>query len=814
MDDAHTQRTLDALADLYLTGDDAPASPVTPRSSAGATSADTSRASDPRSSTPRVGPSVVPNQHQPHNQLKQSTNHSAANTGPRDSAPLRLPPKLRIRHTPAPAAATITVAPGSTTTSTWTSTSSSAPPAANGAGPARPWREVRQERREAQAVNDQHFDNAITSEIANSRSNDVTSDAPNQRTVDMDKLVKDMMRQTPESVAQDKQPKAAGDEHGALADHMHEARESHDAPEHATPEHQTPGHAAPDHAAPNYDVAGDVADDELNDQHTDHTQGRDDDHSPYVFPTSASRSSNIAASGVMTDEADGPMARGVSLTLTSQAVYLGNLPGFAGPWLAQYAQLLAVKNQRVAIVHMTQDVAEVQLVSPLGVEQVETAQDGETIIDLFERLTHDSDCPLTQWLVHLPMPLTQASIELGHDFDSWTLLSGADDMAVAGGFQWLERMLEHDRRKAFRQVGVSVMGSDPSRGQAVADKLTAASDDALSGPVLLRASRRQMAPVNIQSIGVFAPAMEMWAEFVAYLTSMEDVAVYGVGATDAADAADADAPDVWSVEGATPQATASSRQDRARLTTTTAAATGSENFSIPDSRRVSPQRQSPAQLKASQLAQTPAVTPSLPEFTQPQVVSAADSTFADIAMETPAAAGASAGSASSKSSATTTTTAPASTTAQTSSAVMDSAGASAVDDSHESKHSLASLDLVRWITPGAIALEARCPTMPAVQLALDQQGRVHVMTANDNAREAAITLLEVQAWAVEHLAVLRLTQRQCRFDMDAQPVVHLFATDGIAAASMTRTLNASLKLHLLQQAHIGSQSTWVASPLN
>lgn len=785
MDDARTQRTLDALADLYLTGQDAPTPDRAPNAS----------------NTPNKTQNQPSGKAQGHSPSAPSTPptpsyHSAANTGPHKVAPLRLPPKLRIRHAPAPlaVAATGTAAYSKANSATATPSTSSTPLTR---GPARPWREVRQERQQEHAQRDAQQDAPF-------------ENTPffNAMSEQLDGLIDDN--------AIDAAPQEQSDRQGSLSAHMQQAHLDEQAADAAqTDEMNGASQACDDDGHAGREDEGRDEDIQSRD-----TQDEQDDYSPYAFPGSASRSSDVAASGVMSDEADGPRPRlrEPGESLPCQAVFLGNLPGFAGPWLAQYAQLLAVKKQRVAIIHMAGEVAELQLVSPLGVPHVDVGQQGESIIDLFEQLTQDEHCPLTHWLVHLPMPLTNTSRELGHDFDGWTLLTGADDAAVASSVQWLEQMLEGDRRHALRQVGVSVMGSDPSRGHAVANKLSASAEGELSQPVALLPSRRQMAPVNVQELGVFGPAMEMWAELVAYLTSFE-------GASQASNTNTASASDTAVrsavLDEATPDSTYESAIEETDQPTpsvsrasfaprrSAAEATGSDSFRLPDSRRVSPQRQSPAQLKAMQGQSHEEAQP--PSHEQgPAVV-----------VEQIITTGASAAGMESTQTRSHTTSQP----VQPQEHSPSHATAAASCDSPEAESSAAgdTLNYLRWIAPGAMSLEARCPYKPSVEMALDQQGVVHIMAGStqgvsthtkQDLHSLAMDLLEVRQWAMEHLQLLSLTQRQCRFDLAAQPVVHLFAADGIAMTTMVRSLGQSIKLHLLQEAHIGHQSTWVASPLN
>lgn len=112
-----------------------------------------------------------------------------------------------------------------------------------------------------------------------------------------------------------------------------------------------------------------------------------------------------------------------------------------------------------------------------------------------------------------------------------------------------------------------------------------------------------------------------------------------------------------------------------------------------------------------------------------------------------------------------------------------------------------------WLT-GSIPLEARCPDEPAIELALDEEGRVHVLAqcivadqseaaaAGELAR-AAMSLLAARQWVRRHLELLAMTQRQCRFDPAARPTMHLFTDHGPLASRLSQRVGQTLHIHLL-----------------
>lgn len=139
----------------------------------------------------------------------------------------------------------------------------------------------------------------------------------------------------------------------------------------------------------------------------------------------------------------------------------------------------------------------------------------------------------------------------------------------------------------------------------------------------------------------------------------------------------------------------------------------------------------------------------------------------------------------------------------------------------------AQVDLMALIAPraiaGGIALEARCPKHPATQLALDQEGRLHLLRRHEpderlddvaTLQQAVLDLMEAHRWVRQHLNLLAMTQRQLRFDASASPRLHLFTPRADLATGLITRLGETLNLHLLQQVHVGDRSTWFCTPLS
>jgi hypothetical protein len=123
--------------------------------------------------------------------------------------------------------------------------------------------------------------------------------------------------------------------------------------------------------------------------------------------------------------------------------------------------------------------------------------------------------------------------------------------------------------------------------------------------------------------------------------------------------------------------------------------------------------------------------------------------------------------------------------------------------------------------PGGLPLEARCPSQPHTQLALDATGRLHLLHRHDSAegdpptpREAIVELVAVRNWARQHRQLLQLTERGRRFDPDADPVLHLFTDRADLSVQLVARLGDLLKLHLLRDVAVGDQHTFFCTPLS
>jgi len=213
-----------------------------------------------------------------------------------------------------------------------------------------------------------------------------------------------------------------------------------------------------------------------------------------------------------------------------EAVFLGNLPGFGGPWLAQYAHFLAEQLGPVVILNVDQDQVNLELVSSLAdrdwAEELGQACDVPSIDGLMtamKRLIGPGLPSIGAWLVHLPMPLDDISMQVAPDLDRWTLICGSDQAAAVGAYRWVKQLVECDSTVRTRTVGLMVMGSERDKSQEMAANLSETAASFLDTPVRLAGCRKRIEPVHLKVLGSYQADQDLWPQITAFLADIADL---------------------------------------------------------------------------------------------------------------------------------------------------------------------------------------------------------------------------------------------------------------------------------------------------
>ncbi|XAM01555.1 hypothetical protein OT109_09185 [Phycisphaeraceae bacterium D3-23] len=432
---------------------------------------------------------------------------------------------------------------------------------------------------------------------------------------------------------------------------------------------------------------------------------------------------------------------------TTQAVLMGNLPGLSGPWLTQYAQTLAQAQGPVAIVHIDDDMIDLELVEPrleaspqpsaavASTRVPATTDDG--LVGLLDALVRNTDAPVRTVLIRLKADTEAMSASRLAALDRWTVLCGADDAAVVACYSVLKRIVEHDPRNAGKHVGLMVMGSDEASAQRAVQKVADTANSFLSTPVESVGHLRQMQPVTVRQMGSFPDPVALWPQLVGWLDTLE---------------APAAAPPTQTAPTDSP-----AHQNPMEPVI-------NQPLSIPPPRR--------AAVPSPQAAAHPAMPRQQEPATAPRTAQAVAPGAPDQAV-----------------------------------------GSTPVDDL------FALLAQGPAAIPGGVALDARPPAAPAIQLAVDEAGTVHLLMHHsqaDDPRRAVPEMLDARRWVSEHRDLLALTQRDRAFadPAAAPPVLHLFTDRAEQATALVARLGDSFKLHLLQKVTLGRETGWFCTPLN
>ncbi|MFN3168553.1 MAG: hypothetical protein ACE37H_15950 [Phycisphaeraceae bacterium] len=512
-----------------------------------------------------------------------------------------------------------------------------------------------------------------------------------------------------------------------------------------------------------------------------------------------------------------------------EAVLLGNLPGMSGPWLTQYAQLIAQSDGPVALLHVGEEAIDLELIEPRA--EAEPAPAGPTaavrippmrgnktgLVGLIDALTRSETAPTRTVLVRLDSADDAQTLSRFAAIQNWTLLCGADDASVAGASRQLRTMVRADPRLADRGVGVMVMGSDEPSARGASQRIA----DEVNGDLVHRVEfighLKRMQPVQVRELGSFPDPVAVWPQLVAWFDTLEPPAFEPepepVLETVVPEPAFKPAPQTAKNPTPKPTATAASspapaiarQATKAPRLSDAAAKIGTPTPQQPVASRPAPRpvfTATPPKPKPAPTPQPQAATHSQPErptARQPET-------------QAPR---------------------PAPLPAPTPTASTERPAAGAPTRPAPQPRVLArqaELDLIALVAQGPAALQdpaaldARIPDQPDTQLAVDAQGVVHILmkmgtvpihggdTASTDARQAVMHLIEAGRWVREHLELLALTQRDREF-IDADPVLHLLTDRADLTTQLVGKLAGQVKLHLLQQVKLGRETGWFCTPL-
>ncbi len=458
-----------------------------------------------------------------------------------------------------------------------------------------------------------------------------------------------------------------------------------------------------------------------------------------------------------------------------EAVFLGNLPGYGGPWLTQYAHHLARQHGQVVVLRVDENLVDVELVLPRDrsarddIEQGPQSQDRPS--DLQDTLTRLATSTRV-WLIHIPTPVTPQAVTLAGKFPKWTLLCGADDAAVVGAYRLIKQMVDQctdqGQEHPQRRVGVMMMGSDEATSRSAAEKLVNTASRFLTTPIEMVGWQKRMLPVHMKPVGHFELDDDPWQ------------VIRPVLETPTADRSSQPQGSCWDVD---------------------------------------------AEAKLRAWGGVDSVDP--------------DSAFTEEFPKPPLTGGVRVGRPVDQAAVQTVTFGDQRTGGRRHSQLSDNAAGSAygrtASADPRAQQRDPGLDLCAFLPEYGVPLRARCPRHRDTQLMIDPQGKCHLLRQVTNPlsgsltgdrpvsssvesldllRAAVIDLIGARSWVKEHLSLLQLTEQHLSVDEQAEPVLHLFTEHAKLAVALVKKLDGLVVIHLLQEIRIGAERTWYCVELN
>lgn len=113
---------------------------------------------------------------------------------------------------------------------------------------------------------------------------------------------------------------------------------------------------------------------------------------------------------------------------------------------------------------------------------------------------------------------------------------------------------------------------------------------------------------------------------------------------------------------------------------------------------------------------------------------------------------------------------------------------------------------------GLTDLAIRCPIEPQVQLALDAEGRIHLLASDASVTDPVRSLTQAGAWAALNSELILAASQHEVSAISAEPVLHLLVSD---VPTNRRLLDAPIRLHLLRRIPVeNAEPVWFSAPLN
>ncbi|QNN22605.1 hypothetical protein HED60_10100 [Planctomycetales bacterium ZRK34] len=441
----------------------------------------------------------------------------------------------------------------------------------------------------------------------------------------------------------------------------------------------------------------------------------------------------------------------------AEAVLLGHLPGFASPWVSQYAADLAQRHQGAALLRLGETSVEIELfdVNPDLDRELDrqpesnplaAAVDEPSGVDELVETLHDLGAAAGAYVLLLDHPNDPAQRQRLLSVDHWTVLTSANDAAVVGCYQMLKSLLAGSDHHP--SISLMFMGCDEPEATSAAERINRAAGEFLNAPIQMCGARRRMRPAPRQQVGHFAATTpeKLWAAVTQTIDLTPPAPQAPLPPAPAAESTPEEPiftldPKIEDTEVAAPPTKPDAERSEASGSTPSYTTFGSEPDLPPLVREAAPPPPPPA-----------------PEEPDPEP----EPDDSDSESQNP-------------------------------------------DDS-----------LAQHL-PDLTTLKARSPRHPQVELAVDSAGRLHLLLkthGSSDTETALATLNAARSWLTEHRELIAMTIPDRAIDLDTPPQAHLLTEHPAAAAEFLFAAppdQRPFRLHLLTPVTVAGQTAWACA---
>lgn len=200
--------------------------------------------------------------------------------------------------------------------------------------------------------------------------------------------------------------------------------------------------------------------------------------------------------------------RSPSPRLISEALMLGHLPGFASPWIAQYAHALAERRGAdIALIYL--DGANVRLDVVRAEERLNAPPPPRLTADDLPAALAELAPRVGGFIIVVSEPDRQPYRRLLEQLPRWTVLTAADEAAVVGAYRLIKSLHAGPAAAARRtpRVHMAFAGCDDAAAADAMAKLSRVTAAHLGLAMQLAAVRKRIEPVRRHNLAeLLAPA--------------------------------------------------------------------------------------------------------------------------------------------------------------------------------------------------------------------------------------------------------------------------------------------------------------------